>query len=311
MKYFITLLFILLLAFCAGTFNARYGEIGHWVYSHATDLEAKVAGFAQDEADIGEMKLAYYLHANVGKPTLVMLHGYSADKDVWVRFAKPFTKDYQILIPDMAGHGDSPFDISWNYGMPAQAARLAKLMDALQIQNAHVIGNSMGGFLTATFAIRYPERTLSAVMVDAAGVMSPEPSDLYNMLNHGRNPFLVHNRAEFNEFFAMTMHQRPFMPDMVLEAVSNRYIARRDQLAKIFKDFSESDYVENELDKITVPAMIWWGDKDRLLDISAVPLWQAGIPQAKVHIFKNIGHMPMMEVPKESARVYQEFLSGL
>ena len=59
-----------------------------------------------------------------------MLHGYeSADKDVWLRFVvSPFHQPIQVLIPDLAGHGDSSLDPSWNYGMPAQAKRLNALL---------------------------------------------------------------------------------------------------------------------------------------------------------------------------------------
>ena len=268
-------------------------------------------GFEKESVDIGDMKLALYRHANPGKPTLVMLHGYSADKDVWVRFAKHFTDDYQIIIPDLAGHGDSPYQPEWNYGMPAQAARVMALLDQLNVQQAHFIGNSMGGFLTATIAVRHPERTLSAVMVDAAGITSPIPSDLYKMLENGHNPFLITNRKEFDAFFAMTMRKAPFMPDIVLEAVSDNYIQRRESLVKIFDDFALNDQLENQLSDIKAPAMIWWGDGDQLLHVSAVPLWQAGIPQAEVRIFEGIGHMPMMEIPSQSAKVYQAFLAKL
>lgn len=311
MKKILLVLVMSLAAFFAGVFNAKYSQIGSWMYANAMQAEAGLAGLDKRSADVGEMEMSYYIHENPGKPTLLMLHGYSADKNVWIRFAKHFTNDYQVVIPDLAGHGETPFKQEWSYAMPAQAKRVVALLDHLKIEKAHIIGNSMGGFLTATMGVRYPERTASVVMMDAAGVMSPEPSDLYQMLMAGKNPFLVQNRQEFDEFFAMTMHKRPFMPDIIIEAVSDDYIARREQLAKIFADFSESDYVENELEKITMPAMVWWGDKDRLLHISAVPLWQAGIPQLQVHIFENIGHMPMMEVPKQSAQVYKEFLESL
>lgn len=311
MKKVLLTLAIGLVAFLAGVFNARYAEIGAWMYTNAMSLEAKVAGLEKHQADIGEMQLTYHIAMNADKPTILMLHGYSADKNVWNRFAKHFTADYQVVIPDLAGHGESPFKHEWSYAMPAQAERVIALLDKLDIKQVHVIGNSMGGFLTATLAIRYPERVQSVVMMDAAGVMSPEPSDLYKAILAGNNPFLIHDRKEFDRFFAMTMHKAPFTPDIVREAVSRDYIQRRSQLDKIFTDFSDSDYVEDELDKITVPAMVWWGDKDRLLDISAVPLWQAGIPQLQVHIFENIGHMPMMEVPKQSAQVYRNFLESM
>lgn len=309
MKKVLLVLLPLLAAFLVGMYQGAYLPIGQWVYANATDLEAKLYGFEQRSGDIGEMELAYYIHENAGKPTLVMLHGYSADKDVWMRFAKHLTADYQIVVPDMAGHGDSPFKFEWNYGMPAQAERLAKLLDVIGIEKVNVIGNSMGGFLAATFAIRYPERTESAVMMDAAGIMSPQPSDMFKMIEQGRNPFLITDRKSFDEFYAMTMEQPPLLPGVVLAAIANKYQVRREQLHKIWSDFHSSDYLENDLDKIKAPAMLWWGDKDRLLHVSAVPVWEAGIPNLKTHIFEGIGHMPMMEVPKQSARIYAEFLA--
>lgn len=311
MKKSLYLVLPLLAALLFGLYQGAYLQVGQWLYKNAMHMEANLYGFDTGRADIGEMKLAYYWHANPGKPTLVMLHGYSADKDVWLRFARHFTSQYQVLIPDLAGHGDSPFDPTWNYGMPAQAQRLHALLEKLHIEKAHLIGNSMGGFLTATYAIRYPEHTASIVLMDAAGVLSPTPSDLYKMLEKGRNPFLVHNRKEFDEFFAMTMHQPPFMPGAIQAAVAHKYQERRTELEKIFNDFSQSDYVDKDLNKIQVPTMIWWGDHDRLLDVSAVPLWLAGIPQAKAYIFKDIGHMPMMETPNKAAKVYQAFLDEL
>lgn len=298
----------LALMFLFGAVMGNYAEVGQWLYKNAMSLESNLAGLEAKKANVGEMEMAYYMHSNPGKPTLLMLHGYSSNKDIWNRFAKYFKDDYQLIVPDLAGHGDTPYDASWSYSMPAQAKRVVALLDAVGVEKAHIIGNSMGGFLTATLAIHYPQRTLSVVMMDAAGVLAPVENEFYQMLTDGNNPFLVSNREEFDQFFPMTMHKKPFMPDIILEAVSNDYISRRDQLETIFLDFAESDYVENDLDKITVPTMIWWGDKDRLLDISAVPIWQAGIQQAETKIFKNVGHMPMMEVPKESAQVYLSFL---
>ncbi|MCB2388385.1 alpha/beta fold hydrolase [Thalassolituus alkanivorans] len=308
MKKISLLILPLVLALVVGMIGGAYGRVGHWLYANVTDLEASLYGFEQRAVDIGEMKLALYSNNNPGKPVIVMLHGYSADKDVWPRFAKHFVDDYQVIIPDMAGHGDTGFDASWDYSMPAQAKRLAALLDKLDIAQAHVIGNSMGGFLTATFAIAYPQRTLSATMVDPAGVMSPEPSDMFKMLNQGHNPFLIHNRAEFDSFYAMTMAQPPFLPGMVLEAMSDKYIERRSELEKIFADFHSSDYLEEKLADLKAPAMLWWGDKDRLLHVSSVSVWEAGVPQLKTHIFNGIGHMPMVEVASEAADLYRDFL---
>ena len=309
----ITLLFsALTLALVFGLVRGQYTEVGQWLYANATDLEASLYGFEQDQVNIGDMSLALYkTSANGDKPSIVMLHGYSADKDVWPRFARHFVDDYQVIIPDMAGHGDSPYNPEWDYSMPAQAKRLAALLDKLDIQQAHVIGNSMGGFLTATFAIQYPQRVLSATMVDPAGVIPPQASDMMKMLEQGNNPFLVNNRAEFDDFYAMTMAQPPYLPDIVLQAIGQSYIDRHDQLKKIFHDFHSSDYLDEKLDQLQAPALLWWGDQDRLLHVSSVPVWQAGVKQLQTEIWPGIGHMPMVEQAAAAAEKYQAFLSSI
>ena len=289
----------------------HYSAVGKWLYNTAMATEAALYGFRKQSVAIGDMHLTCYRNHNPGKPVLVMLHGFSADKTVWLRFARPLAKDYDIVIPDMAGHGDSPYDPQWNYGMPAQAERLQQLLETLNIPRAHLIGNSMGGFLAATFAIRYPQKTLSATMVDPAGVHAPQASKMMQMLEQGRNPFIINSRAEFDEFYAMTMEQPPFVPDIVLQAVYEKYRGSQQQLERIFADFYSSDYLEESLGQLTVPAMLWWGDQDKLLHVSSVAVWQAGIPHLRVEVFPGIGHMPMVEMPARTAQLYRSFLDSL
>ncbi|GGY36272.1 lipase [Bacterioplanes sanyensis] len=311
MKKVVALFSLLTLAALLGVVQGAYLPTGQWLYENATDWEASLYGFQQQQVDIGDMQLALYRNHNPGKPVIVMLHGYSADKDVWPRFARHLTDEYQVLIPDMAGHGDTGFRMEWDYGMVAQAQRLSQLLTELEIDQAHIIGNSMGGYLTAVFSVYYPQQTLSATMVDPAGLASPQASDLEKMLAQGRNPFLMNSRTEFDEFYAMTMAQPPFLPDMVLEAVAHDYINRREELAKIFADFNRDIGLQQKLPRLQAPAMLWWGAEDRLLHVSAVESWQQALPDMQVHIWQDIGHMPMVEVPRQAAKRYQAFLSSI
>lgn len=311
MKKIISLFSLLILAALFGVIQGAYLPLGQWLYQQGTDLEASLYGLEQQQINIGEMSLALYRNHNPTKPVVVMLHGYSADKDVWVRFARHLTDDFQVLIPDMAGHGDSAYDPNWDYGMASQAKRLSRLLNALKIANAHVIGNSMGGYLTAEFALHFPEQVLSATMVDPAGVSSPQISEMEQMLAHGRNPFLINNRNEFDQFYAMTMAQPPFVPDMVLEAVAHKYIERQTELAKIFDDFHRGTQLAQRLPQLQAPALLWWGSKDRLLHVSAVDNWRRAVPNLQVRIWPELGHMPMMEAPAETAAEYRDFLSSI
>ena len=295
----------------AGYFAWTSPTAGEWIYQTATDVEAKFYGFEQRAIDIGELEMQAYVGGNTEGQAIVMIHGYSADKDVWPRFAKHFLDDYYVIIPDLAGHGDTGFDPSWDYSAPAQASRVAKLMDALDVEQAHIIGNSMGGFITGWFARLFPARSLSATPMDAGGVDSPIPSDMGKMLAEGKNPFLIQTTEDFQRFYPMTMAKPPFLPPSVLAAMAEQYIARKPELDAIFPYIHGRDGLLNELAQIPVPVMVMWGDQDRLLHVSAGQVWVDGLPNGRLKIFEGIGHMPMVEIPAESAAVYREFLNSL
>lgn len=300
-----------LLLITVGYFAWTSPVAGKWIYANASDAEASFYGLEQQTIDIGELKMEAYVGGPKDKPAIVMIHGYSADKDVWPRFAKHFINDYRIVIPDLAGHGDTGFDENWDYSGPAQATRVAVLMEKLGIEKAHIIGNSMGGFTTGWFARLYPEKSLSATPMNPAGVASPIPSDMEKLLAQGKNPFAIENTGDFKNFYPMTMAKPPFLPPSVLAAMAEQYMARKSELEAIFPHIHGRDGLKDELPHVQVPMLVMWGDQDRLLHVSAGQVWADTAPNAKLHIFEDIGHMPMVEVPAEAAEVYGEFLTQL
>lgn len=283
---------------------------GAWIYANASDAEASFYGLEQQTIDIGELKMEAYVGGPEDATAIVMIHGYSADKDVWPRFAKHFIDDYRIVIPDLAGHGDTGFDPSWDYSGPAQATRVAALMDKLGIEKAHITGNSMGGFITGWFAVLFPEKAITATPMDPGGVASPIPSDMEKMLAEGKNPFSVESTDDFKRFYPMTMAKPPFLPPSVLAAMAEQYMARKPELEAIFPHIHGRDGLQPELPKVEVPLMVIWGDKDRLLHMSAGQVWVDTAPNAQLHIFEGIGHMPMVEIPAETASVYRTFIEA-
>jgi pimeloyl-ACP methyl ester carboxylesterase len=160
-------------------------------------------------------------------------------------------------------------------------------------------------------AATYPERIVSVALIDPAGVTAPEPSDLERHLARGHNPFLINSREEFKYFYAMTMADPPWVPRVVLDAFAHRYEQSRDELEEIFRDFRASPPMEPKLPSIKAPALLLWGRKDRLIDVSSVAIWSKGIADLRVEIWEGIGHMPMVEAPAGSAHLYREFLASL
>lgn len=288
---------------------ATYPAVGQLTYDVASYSESHLYGLHKERVVVDGIPMVLYRSSGQGEPIL-MLHGFSADKDVWARFARHFARTHQVIIPDMAGHGETGFKPEWDYTIPAQAARLVKLLDQLGIKQAHVIGNSMGGYITAQMALSYPSRVLSAGLVDPAGLPQPHPSELEAQLAQGRNPFLIGSRQDFARFYPMTMASPPVVPGFVLDAIAEQYIARRPQLEVIFKQARQPTDLPAKVSEIKAPTLLLWGKQDRLIDVSAVPVWQAALPQAKAVVWDGIGHMPMVERPAESAALYADFIKG-
>src|SRR3546814_3116994 len=87
----------------------------------------------------------------------------------------------------------------------------------------------------------------------------------------------------------MTMASPPWLPSVVLAALAERYEQRRDELAEIFVDFRASPPMEPRLPDIRAPSLLLWGRKDRLIDVSSVPVWSKGIADLRVEIWEGVG----------------------
>lgn len=287
-----------------------YPAVGQLTYDVASAAESRLYGLHKERVTVAGVPMVFYRTQGQGD-TILMLHGFSADKDVWARFARHFAEGHQVLIPDLAGHGETGYRAEWNHSIPAQSDRLVKLLDHLGVQQAHVIGNSMGGHLAAYFALHHPQRTLSAAMVDPAGLPQPRPSEMERMRANGGNPFLFDTREGFYRFYPMTMAQPPFMPGFVLDAIADRYIARKAELSHIFTESHQPTDLTTRAAQIKAPALILWGKDDRLIDVSAAKVWQAALPDAQVELMDGIGHMPMVERPTQTAELYADFLARI
>lgn len=293
-----------------GTAVVTYPAVGGVVYHLAMRTEVSMYGLHKAVVNVGDSTLMTYQGGPAdAHETVIMIHGYSADKDVWARFAKHFTDHYRVVIVDLPGHGETAFDPALNYSTLSQAERVVRAMDTLGIAKAHLVGNSMGGFIAARIAHDHPKRVASATLMDAAGVISPQPSDMDKQVAKGTNPFDIYNRDDFAHFYAMTMAKAPWVPKMTLDFMADRYMAQRDQLDRILKDFNHVGMLDNQLKDIHVPVLVIWGKQDRLLQVAMAKVWHDGITGSQLIIYDDMGHMPMVEDPARTATDVLNFIA--
>jgi pimeloyl-ACP methyl ester carboxylesterase len=103
-----------------------------------------------------------------GRETLVLNHGWLGPTERWPAEISQFSNEYRVLVYDVRGQGNTsePATID-EYSMPQYAADLRSLMDALDIDRAHIVGVSQGGMISAQFVCDYPERARSVVISDS------------------------------------------------------------------------------------------------------------------------------------------------
>ena len=289
---------------------STWPAIGGQAYHLTVAAESALYGLHKATVDGGDIPLMTLQGGPQDAPAVVMVHGYSADKDVWVRFARHFTDRHRVVIVDLAGHGETAFDPALKYDTTSQAARVLKAMDSLGIAKAHVVGNSMGGFIAARLAHDHPDRLLSATLMDAAGVTPPRPSVMGELLAKGDNPFLFSDRDGFRRFYPMTMAKAPWVPGMTLDWMADQYIARRPQLDRIFHDFHNTGLLDGQLAAIRVPTLVMWGAQDQLVSPTAAGVWCPGIPSCRRVTYPDLGHMPMVEDPARSAADVLQFIAS-
>jgi haloacetate dehalogenase len=119
-----------------------------------------IPGFTQSFVQCGDVQLSVH-RAGQGTP-LILLHGYPENHHCWEQVAPAFIQDFDVIIPDLRGYGDSdaPADNADHsmYSKRQMAADIAALMDALNIDQAHVLGHDRGGRVAYRFALDHPER---------------------------------------------------------------------------------------------------------------------------------------------------------
>jgi len=128
----------------------------------------------------------------------------------------------------------------------------------------------------------------------------------------GINPLIIKKANDYDKFLEFVFVKPPQIPSFIKKYVAKQAVKAGPFNEKILKEQIDSDItvLQSKLNKITAPTLIVWGDSDKLIHISSVPIFEKNITNSKSMIIKECGHLPMMEKPEETATIYQDFLNG-
>jgi len=272
----------------------------------ALAYERGLAGLERKEVTPPGGLRTVYLEGGRGAP-LLLLHGFGANKDNFTRVARYLTPHYRVVIPDLAGFGESAKPPQADYAPRAQAERLHAFARALRLGELHLGGSSMGGHIALTYAALYPKEVASLWLLDAGGVWSAPPSELRKRIaDTGRNPMLVKNEDEFAELVSLVTEKPLMIPRPFLDVVAQERIRNRELEERIFKQLA-ADSVEARIRGLAIPTLIVWGQRDRVLHPGTAGILQMLLIKSEVVMMPGVGHLPMLEEPEKCALDYLRF----
>lgn len=250
-------------------------------------------------------KIRYLEAGDAAKPTVILLHGLGAQAESWQMNIAAISANYHVIVPDQIGFGKSDKPLL-KYRVATYVDFLDKFMAELKIEKAHLVGNSMGGWITGVMAIKYPNRVEKIVLADAAGIVpaNVNTDEIYQLNNSTRDEI----RANLKRIFATPALQNN---EALVDQFMTQRVATNDgyTINSLIESIKrKEDFLNERLSEIKKPTLIIWGKQDGLLPVSDATVFNKGIAGSELVIFENCGHVPQFEKAADFNKKVLEFL---
>ena len=246
-------------------------------------------------------------------PAVIMLHGLGSSLHTWEAWAQGLSVHDRVVRFDIPGFGLTGPDPTGDYTDARTMQVIGALMDTLAIRRAAFVGNSLGGKFAWMFAAMHPERVTKLVLVSPDGFASagfayektPHIPGVARLLPYTLPRVLL--RANLASAYGDPRRLRYATLDRYrdLMLVPGNRQALLDRTSQVWLEPPEP-----MLRRITVPTLLVWGEKDRLIPFATAGAYLAAMPRARLLALPDLGHLPQEEAPERTLPLVQAFLDG-
>jgi pimeloyl-ACP methyl ester carboxylesterase len=257
----------------------------------------------------------YELYTNPSSShTLVLIHGFLSSSFSYRRMIPFLIHEFNILSVDLPPFGKSGKEIHYKYSYENLAQTVLQLTKEEQIHEFTVVGHSMGGQISLHIIRQAPERVHKGILLCSSSYMKRAKKRLIyssfipyfhlyvklwlarsgvrsNLQNVVYNQTLIDDEMMFG-------YLQPFLEDDIFRA-----------LTRMIRD-REGDLEEKALKEIQTPCLLIWGDHDRVVPLRTGKKLHQDLPNSKLVVLKEAGHLVLEEKPKEVADHMKEFIYG-
>lgn len=238
-------------------------------------------------------------------PCVLILHGWGGSSDSWQPIGDNLTKNnYKVIIPDLPGFGKSGFPTSiWSVGdyLDFVLKFIEELKSFGKISEPFfLVGHSFGGRITIKFAVVSPKKLKKIILCSAAGIVHKKgvKIKIFNFIaEKGNSIFHFKHLYWFKNFLRKLLYR---------VAKSGDYQRANSQMKEVMKKVISED-LTGFLSKISVPTLVVWGKKDKVLSVKDGILMHKEIAGSEIKIIDDVGHSPNIENPEKFAKLIIEW----
>jgi pimeloyl-ACP methyl ester carboxylesterase len=259
--------------------------------------------------------------AGAGRPAMLLIHGYAASLFTWHNVIEPFARLGEVIAFDQAGFGHTsrPQPEEWNgrnpYSADAQVDLAMALLDHFGIERAILVGHSAGGTIAALTALRHPDRVDSLLLV-APAIYSeaPPPRWAVHLLRRlpaqAAGPLLVRSIARLaNHFLNLAWHDPSRIPDATRESyLQFLRVANWDYAFWQMSIADRAPRLARSVPELRMPTLVVTGDHDRVVAVRESRRLARELPDARLVVIPECGHIPQEERPDAFLATVMPFL---
>jgi 3-oxoadipate enol-lactonase len=241
-------------------------------------------------------------------PPVVLLHPFPANHELWLPAAQALVSRYQVLLPDLRGHGDSGVG-EGPATMAKHAADLVHVLDQEHIRRAVLAGVSIGGYVLFEFWRSSSGRVAGLVLAntkaqaDTAEGRATRLEAAAKVMEQGTDPF-------FESMLPRLLGEttRKTRPDLVQSALGMMQKMSAEGVAMVQRGMAERQDSVEILGTIHVPTLVVTGEEDVLTGVGDAQFIQRHVPRSQMKVVAKAGHYSPWEQPEEVGKILRQFV---
>jgi len=267
----------------------------------------------------GSVLTRYWALGSRGTP-VILIHVLGASADIWMKNMDSLAQRHRVYVPDVVGFGlsEKPEEVRSPFYF---SQFISDFMVSLEIERASLVGHSLGGGIALQYTIQHPDKVRKLVIADGAGLGREVIYTLKLMSLPLIGELMSYpTRLGVSMFFKLAVRNPGIITDDIIDTYYDlfRLPGARRFLLQVVRSIvtlrgGREDLLQpvlRNLHTISAPTLIIWGRQDRVLPLKHAYVARENIPNAKLHVIENCGHITNLECPDEFNDVVMLFLDN-